>query len=276
MSRYIKKRCRCETKANQKEKRYACESVKIPAWLRAENGLRLANWNNTKLRKILKSCYIVPDNNNELTCYHLADFKSPYFVRVVCSNFNPHKIIIGTRGLNNKKSEFAPSHLDLLILALTSLLKGSKSKTINLGSRGEKLKMEITNAHLNFTHSYPSDIKKIIQKNNMASYLAPEDCQFNIPISEIDNFMETLLDGVQFIRLQRDIIAQRKSVFEVSVHQLKQAAALRQNQCLSMSTLQFSINLFEIYYSMNSPPTENTHFLLCCPNIIKCFLMHYK
>ena len=136
--------------------------------------------------------------------------------------------------------------------------------------------MEIANAHLNFTHSYPSDIKKFIQKNNMTSYLAPEDCQFNIPISEIDNFMETLLDGVRFIRLQRDIIAQRKSVFEVSVHQLKQAATLRHNQILSMSTLQFAINLFEIYYSMNTPPAERYYFLLCYPNIMKCFVMLCK
>ena len=51
--------------------------------------------------------------------------------------------------------------LDLLISALTTLLKGSKSNNINLGSRGEKPKMEIANAHLNFTHSYPSDIKKM-------------------------------------------------------------------------------------------------------------------
>ena len=189
----------------------------------------------------------------------------------MCSNFNPHKIIIGTRGLNNKKSEFASSHLDLLISALTSLLKGSKSKTINLGSRGEKLKMEIANGYLNFTHSYPSDIKKFIQKNNMNSYLAPEDCQFNIPISEIDNFMETLLDGVQFIRLQRDIIAQRKSVFEVSVHQLKQVASLRQNQILSMSTLQFAINLFEIYYSMNTPPAERYPFSVVLPEYYEMF-----
>ena len=164
IAKNTRKRCRCESKGNQEEARYDSESAKIPAWLRAENGLRLANWNNTKLRKILKSCYVVPDTNNELTCYHLADSKSPYFVRVVCSNFNPHKITIGTRGLNNKKSEFASSHLDLLISALTTLLKGSKSKTINLGSRGEKLKMEIANGYLNFTHSYPSDIKKLYRK----------------------------------------------------------------------------------------------------------------
>ena len=43
----------------------------------------------------------------------------------------------------------------------------------------------------------------------MTSYLTPDVCQFNIPTSEIDNFMETLLDDVQFIRLQRDIIAQK-------------------------------------------------------------------
>ena len=105
----------------------------------------------------------------------------------------------------------------------------------------------------------------------MTSYLAPEDCQFNIPISEIDNFMETLLEGVHFIRLQRDIIAQRKSVFEVAIHQLKQAATLRQDQILSMSTLQFAINLFEIYYSMNTPPAERYPFSVVLPEYYEMF-----
>ena len=105
----------------------------------------------------------------------------------------------------------------------------------------------------------------------MTSYLTPDVCQFNIPTSEIDNFMETLLDGVQFIRLQRDIIAQRKSVFEVSIHQLKQAATLRQDQILSMGTLQFAINLFEIYYSMNTPPAERYPFSVVLPEYYEMF-----
>ena len=256
---HTRKRCRCESKENQGEPRYNSHSAKIPAWLRAENGLRLAYWNSTKLKKILNTCYNVPDTD-DLSCYHLAEGKFPYFVRIVCSGFDPHKIVIGSRGKNNKKCEFASSHLDLLISALTSLIKGSKAKTINLGSRGEKLKMEISNGYLNFAHTFPADIKKFVQNNNMGSYLAPDDCYFNIPSSEIDNFMTTLMDAVQFVRLQADIISQRKLVFEIAVRDLKQVAVLRQNQCLAMSTYQFAIKLFEIYYSMDFPPTERYPF----------------
>ena len=244
---------------NKGESRYNSLSVKIPAWLRAENGLRLAYWNSTKLRKILNTCYIVPDSD-DLSCYHLAEGKFPYFVRIVCSGFDPHKIVIGSRGKNNKKCEFATPHLDLLISALTSLIKGSKAKTISLGNRGEKLKIEISNGYLNFAHTFPADIKKFVQNNNMGSYLAPDDCYFNIPSSEIDNFLATLMDAVQFVRLQADIISQRKMVFETAVREMKQAAVLRQNECLAMSSYQFAIKLFEIYYSMDFPPTERYPF----------------
>ena len=34
-----RKRCRCESKENQEETGYNSESAKIPAWLRAENGM---------------------------------------------------------------------------------------------------------------------------------------------------------------------------------------------------------------------------------------------
>ena len=48
----------------------------------------------------------------------------------------------------------------------------------------------------------------------MSAYLFPDDCHFNIPSSEINNFMETLMEGVQFIRLLNDIIDQRKLVLK--------------------------------------------------------------
>ena len=111
----------------------------------------------------------------------------------------------------------------------------------------------------------------------MSAYLFPDDCHFNIPSSEINNFMETLMEGVQFIRLLNDIIDQRKLVFEVAVHELKQTAVLRQNECLSMDTSQFAIKLLEFYYSMDFPLLlKDIPFLLCYLNIIKHFLMYFK
>ena len=92
--------------------------------------------------------------------------KSPISVRIVCSFFKLQKtIVIGCRGQNIKKCDFDPPQLDLIISALISLVKGSKSKTINLAIEGKKLKMEISNGCLHFfSHTFPSDIKKIVQK----------------------------------------------------------------------------------------------------------------
>ena len=180
----------------------------------------MTHWKNSRARRVLKTRYTIPNTDNELSCYHLADAKSPFFVRIVCSFFNPQKIVIGCRGQNIKKCEFASPQLDLVISALTSIVKGSKSKTINLGNRGEKLKMEIANGSLHFSHTFPSDIKKFVQKNNMRPYLAPDDSHFSIPSSEIDHLMESLLEGTQFLKLKHDNIVQRKKVFEIAVHEL--------------------------------------------------------
>ena len=259
----IATRKRSNPNENQGEVQCNCETGIIPAWLRAENALRLSYWNNSRGREVLKTCYTVPDSDNELTCFHLTDAKSVFFVRIMCSFFNPQKITIGCHGQNNKKCEFGTEVLGLVISSLTSIVKGSKSKIINLAKSGEKLKMEILNGSLHFSHTFPSDIKKFVQKNNMSAYLSPEDCHFNIPASEIDHLMETLLEASQFLGLKLDTITQRKRVFQTAVHELKQ------NQ--SMSSSQFAIKLFEIYYKMDLDPSQRYPISVILPEYYKMF-----
>ena len=69
--------------------------------------------------------------------------------------------------------------------------------------------MEMANGSLHFSHTFPSDIKKFVQKNNLAAYLSPDDCHFNIPSSEIDHLLGALLDAIHFLKLKDDIITQR-------------------------------------------------------------------
>ena len=77
----------------------------------------------------------------------------------------------------------------------------------------------------------------------MSAYLSPDDCHFNIPSSEIEHLLGTLLEAVQFLRLKYDNNAQRKN-FETAVHELKQLQ--------SVSSSQYAIKLFGIYYKMSS------------------------
>ena len=258
-----RKRRRGDSMKNRGGDRYESECDNIPAWVRAINALRLSYWNTSKGRKVIKTRYIVPDTDGEISCYHMCDKKRPFVVRIMCSFFEPKKITIGYHGQKDKKCEFDIVHLDLVSAALTSILQGAKSKTINLSSRGEKLKMEMSNGFLHFYQTFPSGIKKIVQKNNMPAYLSPDDCGFNIPASEIDHLMEALSATFEFVKLKKDIDAQRKKVF------MKGAFELKQRQ--SMSSSQFAIKLFEIYYKMDLAPPERYPISIVLPEYYKMF-----
>ena len=93
-----KKRMRCDSKENQRGVVNNSESDITPAWLRAENDLRLSFWNNSRGRKILKSRYVIPHTNEEVSCYNMTDLTSLFFMRVVCCFLNPQKIHLGLRG----------------------------------------------------------------------------------------------------------------------------------------------------------------------------------
>ena len=243
--------------------RYGSECDNIPAWVRAINALRLSYWNTSKGRKVIKTRYIVPDTDGEISCYHLADKKRPFVVRIMCSFFEARKITIGYRGQNDKKCDFDIAHLNVVTEALSSILQGAKSKTINLSSTGEKLKMEISNGSLHFYHTFPSGIRKFVQKNNMPAYLSPDDCGFNIPASEIDHLMEALSDTFEFVKLKKNIDAQRKKVFMKGAFELK--------QCQSVNSSQFAIKLFEIYYKMELAPPERYPISIVLPEYYKMF-----
>ena len=79
-----KKRQREDSTGNRREEAPESKRIKIPAWVRAQDALRTCNWNTSKARKILKTRYVVPQCDDELTCYHLTDAKTPFFVRVLC------------------------------------------------------------------------------------------------------------------------------------------------------------------------------------------------
>ena len=257
-----KKRYRSESNENR-DGRSTAESVNMPAWVRAENALRMSIWNTSRGRKVLKTQYTIPETDDELTCYHLTDAKSPLFVRILCSFFNPQKITIGGKGNTNTKCEFPIQHLDLVISALTSIIKGSKSKSINIGKRGEKLKMEMVNGSLHLSHIFPPHLKKYVQKNNMSAHLAPDDSHFNLPSSEIEHLIEALLEALQFQRLTHDIASQRQKVFQTAVDDVKHYQ--------SMTSLQFAIKLFEIYYTINLEPSERYPISVVLPEYYKMF-----
>ena len=198
-----KKRLRHDSKEYQR----CVESVNAPAWLRAENDLRKTYWNRSKARKVLKSQYIIPDTNEELSCYNMTDLKSPYFLRIVCSFLDPKKVTFGLRGPKSKKCEFESLYLDQIVAALTAIGKGAKTKTVNVGNRGGKLKFEVVNGCLSFSQTFPTDIKKFAQKNNMGGYLIPEDCNFNLPTSELDHLLETMLDTISFVKLKKILMS---------------------------------------------------------------------
>ena len=73
-----KKRQWGDSAGNQREEDRESKSIKIPAWVRAEDTMRTSFWNRSKARKILKTRYVVPQCEDELTCYHLTDAKTPF------------------------------------------------------------------------------------------------------------------------------------------------------------------------------------------------------
>ena len=255
-----KKRKRCDSVKKQR----CAESENAPAWLRAENDLRLSFWNKSKARKVLKSQYIIPDTNEELSCFNMTDLKSPYFLRVVCNFLNPQKVTFGLRGPKMKKCEFESVYLDQIVAALTAIGKGAKTKTVNVGNRGGKLKMEVNNGSLSISQTFPADIKRFAQKNNIGGYFIPEDCHFSLPSSELNHLLETFLDTISFVKLKRNITEQRQRVFELAVTELVAFQSM-------MTTSQYAIKLFEIYYKMALPTSERYPISVVFPNYYKLF-----
>ena len=260
-----KKRMRCDSKESQRGVGNNSESDIIPAWLRAENDLRLSFWNNSRARKISKSRYVIPDTNEEHACYTLTDLKSPFFFRVVCSFLNPQKITLGLRGPKIKKCEFDSSYLDQILSAITSISKGAKSKTVNVGNRGGKLKIDVANGTLSISQTYPADIKKFALKNNLGSYVAPDDCQFTLPSSELDYLLASLLETVSFVRMKMNISEQRRRVFENAVDDLLEYQS-------KMTASQYAVKLFEIYYRLNLAPGDKYPLSVVFPEYYKMFL----
>ena len=123
--------------------------------------------------------------------------------------------------------------------------------------------MEMANGSLHLSHIFPPHLKKYIQKNNMSPHLAPDDSHFNLPSSEIEHLIETLLEAVQFQRLTQDVASQRQKVFETAVDDVKHYQW--------MSSLQFAIKLFEIYYTMNLDPSEKYPISVVLPEYYKMF-----
>ena len=256
-----KKRQWGDLAGNQREDEADSKRIKIPAWLRAEDALRTYHWNTSKGRKILKTRYVVPQCDEELTCYHLTDAKTPFFVRILCAFLIPQKITIGAKGKLNKKCEFPLNQLDNVINALTSITKGSKSKTVHIGKRGEKLKFEMVNGSLNISQLFPPHIKKYAQKNNLGVHLAPEDTHFNLPASEVDHLLESALEALQFKKMTQNIASQREMVFENAVDGMR--------QCQSMSAEDFAVTLFQIYYKMNLEESERYPLSVVLPEYYK-------
>ena len=190
-----------------------------------------------------------------------------FFVRILCALFIVQKITIGAKGKLNTKCEFPMNQLDNVISALTSIAKGSKSKTIHIGKRGEKLKFEMTNGSLNISQLFSPHIKKYAQKNNLGIHLAPEDTHFNLPASEIDLLLESMLEALQFKKMTQNIASQRQRVFEDAVEGMKRNH--------SMSAQDFAVTLFQIYYKMNVEETERYPVLIVLPeyhkNLKGCF-----
>ena len=254
-----RKRCRCE----HKEKKIVCESSIIPAWIMAENAWRLSFWNNSKARKVLNTCFTIPNSNNELTCYNMTDVKTVFYVRILCSFFVPQKITIGCRGNKGGKCEFDVAYLDQVVSTLASIIKGAKSKTINLRTNEGKMRMEMVNGDLQFSHLYPNDVKKFVEKNDLGQYHPTKDCQFSVPYSEIEHLSEVLSDTVQFVGLKQDNVTQRSRVFQIAVNDLQ--------KCESMNPTQFAIKLFEIYYSLGLPGGERYPISVVLPEYYKLF-----
>ena len=161
-----------------------------------------------------------------------------------------------------KKCEFDTACLDQVVAALTSIGKGAKSKTINICNRGGKMKMESVNGLLNISRTFPADIKKFAIKHNMAGYISPDDCNFSLPSTEGEHLLEILSDTVSFVKMQLNIIDQRKRVFELAVNELLQHQS-------KMSASQYAIKLFDIYYRMPLSPSEKYPISVIFPDYYK-------
>ena len=235
----------------------------IPAWVKAEDALRLSFWNNSKGRKTLSTCYTVPDSHDDFTCYNMTNNKSLFYVRVLCSFFLPRKITIGCYSTNGGKCEFEDLYLDQVLSALTSISKGAKSKTINLGDRDGKMKIESANGSLHFSRLYSNDIKNFVRKNNMSPFLAREDTKFTVPSTEIDHITDVLLDTVQFLAMKRKNAHQRKTVFQIATRELRQSEPL--------TNAQFAIKLFEIYYGLDLADEDKYPLSVVLPEYYKLF-----
>ena len=235
----------------------------VPAWVKAENALRLSFWNNSKGRKLLNTCYTVPDSNDELNCYNMTNNKCLVYVRVLCSFFVPQKITIGCYGSSGGKCDFEVLYLDEVLSALTAISKGAKSKTVNFADRDGKMKIDSANGALHFSRLYPNDIKNFVRKNNMSPFLVREDTKFTVPSTEIDQIKDVLLDAVQFLTMKRRNAHQRKTVFQIATRELRQSEPL--------TNAQFAIKLFEIYYGLDLADEDKYPLSVVLPEYYKLF-----
>ena len=99
----------------------------------------------------------------------------------------------------------------------------------------------------------------------MSPYLVREDTKCTIPSTEIDHISDVLLDTVQFISMRRKNAHQRKTVFEIAARELRQSEPL--------STAQFAIKLFEIYYGLDLPVDAKYPISVVLPEYYKLFEM---
>ena len=189
-------------------------------WLRAEHQLRQTNFRKTSMRKHLATKYDVP-KSSEIKIYKTSASDSLFSVRVNVCNYIPKKVSISSRGEKFEKIEFDSDFIKEVLNALTSIVNGAKSKSVNLyptsGSCGGKLKIEIMAGCLHIIQVFPQEIKKFISKNGLPNYLSKKDCQFSIPTFEVENLMNCLLDTQGFISFKRDILIQREHILRDAV-----------------------------------------------------------
>ena len=202
--------------------------VRAPAtfspWVRAEHQLRQSNFARTNLRKVLTTRYDVP-KSSEIKIYKVSVSDSLFSVRVNVSNRIPKKVSISSRGEKFEKIEFDVDFTKEVVNALTSIINGSKSKSVNLmsfnsGSCCGKLKFENVAGCLHITQTYPKEIKMFVSKNGLPNYLSKTDCQFTIPTFEVENLMNCLLDTQLFISFKREVLIQRELVLREAVKSL--------------------------------------------------------
>ena len=72
------------------------------------------------------------------------------------------------------------------------------------------------------------------------------------------------MDTISFVKLKRNITEQRQRVFELAVTELAAFQSM-------MTTSQYAIKLFEIYYKMALPLSERYPISVVFPNYYKLF-----